>query len=171
MNNKLNLIASVGLALGGLLGMAGSMVSGPELRQLFWTIDGVGLVVAGVLLSIKYFRTKQDYVAAGFLVFALAECIIMSSNGPDLMATLPAFAAGIVLWATALLMTSIPNVFSWWIRLLGTIAAILFIITAVRIMWGEPLVATQSPLPGFAYPVFVLTIAGWIWTLLSEKTP
>jgi hypothetical protein len=37
-----------------------------------------------------------------------------------------------------------------------------------RIFWGEHVLPTASPLPFFAYPFLVLTIAGWIWTLLKR---
>ena len=66
-------------------------------------------------------------------------------------------------------LTSIPNEFAWWIRLVGTAAAGLFAVTAARIFWGEQLLPTSSPLPFFAYPLLVLTCAGWIWTLLAKR--
>jgi len=55
-----------------------------------------------------------------------------------------------------------------WIRLAGTLGAILFAITAARIFWGEQVLPTASPLPFFAYPLLVLTFASWIWTLLKR---
>ena len=55
------------------------------------------------------------------------------------------------------------------VRAVGLLAAVLFIITALRIFWGEPLLPTTSPLPFFAYPFLVLTFLGWIWSLLRES--
>ena len=54
-------------------------------------------------------------------------------------------------------------------RAVGVFAAVLFIITSLRIFWGEPLLPTTSPLPFFAYPFLVLTSLGWIWSLLRER--
>ena len=53
------------------------------------------------------------------------------------------------------------------IRILGVLSAVLFIITAARIFWGEPLQPTSTPLPTYAYPVLIATFIGWIWNTLA----
>jgi hypothetical protein len=63
----LDIIAAIGLALGAVFGLAGTMVSQAPVRQTFWAIDGVGLVIASTLLTVKYLRKGCDCVAAGFL--------------------------------------------------------------------------------------------------------
>lgn len=68
-----NLVAAFGLALGAVFGMAGTFMVQPNLQALLWAIDGVGLVMATALLTLKYFRTGNDLIAAGFLVFAIAR--------------------------------------------------------------------------------------------------
>jgi hypothetical protein len=85
----------------------------------------------------------------------------------DLTASVPSFGAGTSLWALALLLISIPRVFPLPVRLLGLFAAILFAITAVRIFAGIQVTPTTSPLPFYAYPVLVATLAGWIWALTT----
>lgn len=169
MHRSINVIAAVGLALGGALGMAGAMVTQPNVQGILWAIDGSGLVMAAALLTTKYFRAGHDVVAGGFLVFAIGEGVIMLS-GPaaGVAGSMGAFAAGSALWATALLLISVPKLFALPIRILGIVSAALFIVTAVRIFWGEPLQPTSTPLPTFAYPVLVATFVGWIWTLLRE---
>ncbi|MGY8682935.1 hypothetical protein Q2941_34955 [Bradyrhizobium sp. UFLA05-153] len=169
MHRSINLIAAVGLALGGALGMAGAMVTQQNLQAILWAIDGSGLVMAAALLATKYFRAGHDVVAGGFLVFAIGESVVMLS-GPaaGLAGSIPAFAAGSALWGTALLLISIPGLFATPIRILGIVSAVLFIVTAARIFWGEPLAPTSTPLPTYAYPVLVATFAGWIWTLWRE---
>jgi hypothetical protein len=138
MSGKINVIAAVGLALGGALGMAGAMVTQQKVQAILWAIDGAGLVMATPLLAIKYFRMGNDIVAGGFLVFAIGEGIILLS-GPaaGLAGSIPAFAAGSALWGTALLLISIPKLFAAPVRLLGIVSAVLFIITSARIFWGE----------------------------------
>ena len=169
MHSSINVIAAVGLALGGALGLAGAMVTEQNLQAILWAIDGAGLVMATPLLAIKYFRTGNDVVAGGFLVFAIGESLIMLS-GPaaGLVGSVSAFAAGTALWGTALLLVSIPNMFAVPIRILGMVSAVLFIITAARIFWGEQLLPTSTPLPTYAYPLLVATFVGWIWTLWRE---
>ena len=135
-----------------------------------WAIDGAGLVMATALLTIKYFRTGNDVVAGGFLVFAIGEGVLLSSAAPDPESSIPSFAAGITLWGTALLLVSIPRLFALPVRIIGIVSAILFILTAARIFMGEQLLPTSTPLPADAYPFLVATFIGWIWMLWrSEK--
>jgi hypothetical protein len=85
----------------------------------------------------------------------------------DPAATVPSFVAGISLWAVALALISIPPLFPLIVRLLGVVAAVLFGVTALRIFAGAPLMPMATPLPFYAYPVLVATLAGWIWRLLK----
>jgi hypothetical protein len=169
MQRSINVIASVGLALGGALGMAGALVTQQNLQAILWAIDGAGLVMAAAILATKYFRAGNDVVAGGFLVFAIGEgVILLSAPAAGLSGSIPAFAAGTALWGTALLLISIPTLFAMPIRILGVVSALLFIVTATRIFWGEALQPTSTPLPTYAYPVLVATFIGWIWTLWRE---
>ena len=126
MKNPLNVVAAFGLALGGVFGMVGTIVTQRNLQAASWGVDGVGLVVATTLLALKFFRSGNDVVAAGFLVFAIA--------------------AGAALWSAALLRTSVSREFAVWVRLAGMIGSILFAITAARVFWGEQVLPTSSPL-------------------------
>ena len=168
MHSAINVIAIVGLALGGALGMAGAMVTQQNLQAILWAIDSAGIVAASALLAVKYFRTGHDVVAGGFLVFAIGEGVLLSGTAAGPAGSVPAFAAGTTLWATALLLISVPKLLATPIRILGIVSAILFIITAARIFWGEQLLPTTAPLPTYAYPLLVATFIGWIWTLWRE---
>lgn len=147
--------------------MVGTVVTEQHLRAASWGIDAVGLVVATSLLALRFFRKGNDCVAAGFLVFAIGEGVMLSGTAATLAESIPSFGAGTALWSAALLLTGVPREFAGWIRLVAIIGAILFAITSARIFWGEQLLPTASPLPFFAYPFLVLTFAGWIWTLLK----
>lgn len=169
-NKNLNVVASVGLALGAVFGMAGTFAGQANLRSIAWEIDGLGLIVATSLLAIKFFRRGCDAVAAGFLVFAIGEAVMLSGQAAGLVGSVPAFAAGTTLWATALLLISIPEEFSLWVRLVGVVASVLFYFTGTEIFWGRPLTPLSSPLPFFGYPFLVITFIGWIWALWREKS-
>jgi hypothetical protein len=169
MKDPINFVVIFGLLLGAVFGMAGTFVAQPNLQALLWAIDGAGLVMATALLALKYFKTGSDLVAAGFLVFAIAEAVLMSGIAAGPAASVSAFAAGTALWATALLLISIPRQFAILVRLIGLVSAILFSVTAIRIFWGEQLLPTSTPLPFYAYPFLVLTFIGWIWSLLRER--
>lgn len=168
MRSPLNVVAAVGLALGAVFGLAGTLVAQPNLRNISWGIDSLGLVMAAAILTLKFYRKGNDFVAAGFLVFAIGEAVMLSGTAAGLAGSVPAFAAGTAFWAAALLLISIPREFPFWVRLVGMASSILFAITATRIFSGEQLLPTSSPLPFFAYPFLVMTFIGWIWTLLRE---
>ncbi|MGA7857439.1 MAG: hypothetical protein WCA11_05915 [Terracidiphilus sp.] len=168
MKSSLRVVAVTGLALGASLGLAGTLVTAQNLRAVLWAIDSVGLIVATSILALHFFRKGNDVVAAGFLVWALGESVMLSGTASTLEASVPAFAAGTALWSAALLLTSVPKEFAIWIRLTGIVAAVLFAVTSARIFWGEVLTPIAKPLPFFAYPFLVLTFAGWIWSTLKD---
>ncbi len=168
MKHPLHVVAVIGLTLGGVFGMVGTFVADPNLRSTLWGIDGLGLVVATTILALKYFRSGNDALAAGFLIFAVGESVMLSGTAQPVDAMVPSFGAGTALWAAALLLTSVPRGFAGWIRLVSVVGAILFATTSARIFWGERILPTAAPLPGLGYPFLVLAFAGWIWTLVRE---
>ncbi len=168
-SRRLNIAACVGLALGGVFGLAGTFVGQENLRNIAWEIDALALIVATTLLAIKFFRKGCDAVAAGFLIFAIGESVMLSGQAAGLAASAPSFAAGTALWAVGIVLTNLPREFAFWIRVVGDVAALLFLVTATEIFSGQPLNPLTSPLPFFAYPLLVATFAGWIWTLMREQ--
>ncbi|ESY51232.1 MULTISPECIES: hypothetical protein [unclassified Mesorhizobium] len=168
MRTTSDTVAAIGLALGGGFGLAGTFVASAPLRETLWAIDGVAIVVATALLTMKYQRLGNDCVAAGFLTFLAGESLIISGNAAGLEASVPSYVGGISLWAAALVLTGAGNTFALWMRLTGLIAAILFVVTVAMVLWGAPLLPTSAPLPAAGYPFLVLTFAGWIWTLLKS---
>ena len=165
-----DIIAIVGLILGSTLGIGGTLVSTDSLRQILWMIDGVGLVVATSLLAVRFFRNGDDIAAAGFIVFALGESLLVAGNAAGLDASVPSFGGGVALWSAGLLLISLSNSLAIWIRAVHVVAAVLFAIVAFRITSGEHLVPTSSPLPFFAYPFVVLGFVGWIVTILKWRS-
>ena len=55
-SNAENVIAMVGLAIGGLFGILGTFLARRNLQAACRAIDGVGLIVATVILALEYFR-------------------------------------------------------------------------------------------------------------------
>lgn len=170
MNHRYQiLLAALGLAVGGALGMAGSLTQTDALRGLAWGLDGVSLVTASSLLVIIHMRNGHDLLAAGFLVFAIGQGLILSTAAVDPADAAPSFGAGAGLWAAGLVIVSVPSGFPVIVRLLGLFAAILFAAVAAQIFVGTPVDATTSPLPTLAYPILVATMIGWIWSLLRAR--
>ena len=169
-NQRQRLIAPSGLIIGALLGMAGTFVPSASLRGLLWGLDGIALVVATAMLTIHHFRRGNDAVAAGFLVFVVAEALILASAAMDLVASGPVFAAGVGLWAASLTLVSAPNVMPSWVRAVAAIAALLFAAVAVQLFMGRELTPLSQPLPFFAYPFLAATLIGWAWTHYRHPT-
>jgi hypothetical protein len=167
-NKSLNYSASIGLVVGGALGIAGTFAPSDPLRGLAWGIDGVALVIASSLLAVRYLRMGHDIAAAGFLVFAFGQSLIASSAAMDLTRGTPSFGSGVGLWAAGLVLIGASSVFPVLVRLLGFAAAGLFAATAVQIFAGAEITALSKPLPFFAYPVLVATFVGWIVIVLKS---
>lgn len=169
MRTTSDTVAAIGLAIGGAFGLAGTFVESAPLRETLWAIDGVALVVAAALLTMKYQRLGDDCVAAGFLTFVAGESLLLAGNAAGLEASVPSYVGGISLWAAALVLVSAPNTFALWMRLTGFIAAVLFVVSVGMVLWGAPLLPTSAPLPAAGYPFLVLTFIGWIWTLVKPE--
>lgn len=163
MKSYVKFITIGGLVLGGALGMAGTFVGDDHLRSLLWAIDGTCLIAATSLLAVHFLRAGEECAAAGFLVYAIGEAVMLGGTAGSLEASVPSFAAGTALWSAALLLTSIPKVFAIWARLVALIAAVLFGVVSLRISLGADITPLTKPLPYFAYPFLVLVFAGWIW--------
>lgn len=160
-NRALDRLAGLGLLIGAVFGLAGTLARSPSVQASLWASDSVGLVIATSLLAMKYFRAGADIVAGGYLVFAIGEGVLLSGTAAGPSASVPAFAAGTALWAGGLALISAPRQLPLWLRLLGLGSACLFAITAAGIYAGEKLLPTSSPLPFFAYPLLVATLVGW----------
>jgi hypothetical protein len=95
MKNPTNVAAAIGLALGGVFGMLGTMVAERNLQAAFWAVNGVGLVVATALLALRFFRTGNDVVAAGFLVFTIGESVMLIGTAESLAGSVPFICRGL----------------------------------------------------------------------------
>jgi hypothetical protein len=79
------------------------------------------------------------------------------------------FAAGVALYAVALPLTSVPSAFPLWTRIVGALAAIPFAAHALLWLLGRS-PAPSGPLASIGYVLLVVTIIGWIITVLRITT-
>ncbi|MEZ4897198.1 MAG: hypothetical protein R2806_10200 [Saprospiraceae bacterium] len=169
MNRTDTRISVSGLAFGAVFGVLGSVfASHPLLQTGLYEISSVALVTAMVFLAIKFLRDDSDYLAAGFLVFAIGEAIMTVGMPLGQVGGQPSFGAGMAMYVPGLLFISIPKKFPLLVRLTGIAAAIPFGIAATKIFLGEQVLSTE-PLPGAGYGLLTVTIIGWIWVLLRHK--
>jgi len=164
-----HIIAAVGFLTGCVLGMAGSFVPSEIARNILWAIDS-GLILAAALLALYLSKKGYDIIAAGFLIFAIAESIVFFSCAGDLSVNIPAFGTGVCLWALALAVISSQKLFPLFVRVTGIISALLFVVTAFQIFTGHPATALTKPLPFFAYPFYAATLGGWAWVVYRKAS-
>ena len=160
--------SATGLVVGCILGIAGSVIPSATFRVIVWAIGSTALILASALLTIYYFRKGQDAVAAGFLLYAIAETVVFSSCGIDLNVNIASFGSGSFLWALSISVLSLHKAFPFFVRCTGMISATSFAIVALLIFTGHPVNALARPLPFFAYPFLAATLMGWAWTLVSR---
>lgn len=163
------ILASVCLIIGAVLGLAGTFMPSQSLRGLSWGADGVALVTAGAVLVVYHFRNGHDTVATGFLIFTVGQGLVLSGAAMSLESSSPSFAAGAALWAVSLCFVSVPRVFPTPVRVLGLIAALLFVATSLQVFAGRTLTPLSEPLPFFAYPFLVFTMLGWAWACMRKR--
>jgi hypothetical protein len=160
-NQASRFIASGGLVVGSVLGMAGTFAPTIPVRGLLWGLDGISLVVAAALLTIYYFRKGHDLVASGFFVFVAGQSLVLATAAMDLAASGTIFGAGVGLWAASMFLLSATGVAAIWVRAVGVVAGVLFLVVALRLFMGHALTAVSEPLPSYAYPFLVVTLIGW----------
>lgn len=165
MNPTTNTLASIGLAVGAIFGVSGSIFTEPTLQIALYQISSVALTAACALLTVKFLRDGNDYVATGFLLLAIGEAVMSAGTALGQVGGQPAFAAGMALYVPALLFISLPKAFPTWSRFTGVAATIPFSIAAAKIYLGGQALST-SVFPGAGYGLLTLTIVGWILSLL-----
>jgi hypothetical protein len=148
--------------------MAGTFAPSAAARGVLWGLDGIALVVAGALLTVHFFRKGADVVAAGFLTFVFGQTLVLSTAAMDLVNGGPVFGAGAGLWAASFLVLSAPRTAPAWVRGVGVVAGVLFLVVALQLFSGRAITALSRPLPFFAYPVLVATLLGWAWVRLRD---
>ncbi|HEV8505904.1 MAG TPA: hypothetical protein VGQ53_10905 [Chitinophagaceae bacterium] len=169
MKQKSIIIASVtGLLVGCILGVAGSVVPSDTFRNLAWATGSVGIIMAGALLALFYFRNGYDIMAAGFVILALGEAVVFSSCATNPDNNIPSFGAGSFLWALSIAALSLQKFFPLVVRVTGIIASVLFASVSISIFSGQQVNALSRPFPFLAYPFYAATLVGWAWTLLRK---
>jgi len=170
MKEKQIIIAVIGLLVGCVLGVAGSIVPSDTFRNLAWALGSAGIITACGLLTMYYFRKGWDGVAAGFLLLAIGESVVFSSCATNLDDNIASFGAGTFLWALSMATLSLQKIFPLFVRFTGSIAAVLFALVSVLIFTGHPVNALAKPLPFLAYPFYAATLVGWAWTILRRHS-
>ena len=167
-DRQLRIIAATCLVAGSVLGVIGTFVQ-PPTRGLLWALDGFALVVAAALLAGDFYRKGHDVAAAGFIVFAIGQGLVVSGAAMDPADVVSSFAAGAGLWAAGIALVSAPPLMPLLVRVLGFITAVLLATFALLVFSGNPLTSLSTPLPALAYPFLVATLICWAWLLVRRS--
>lgn len=164
------ILIAVGLAVGAVLGFGGNFLPAGPLQNVAYTLSSLGIIMGSALLAAWFARREHTMVAVGFALLALAESIMLS--GLFLLASTPTFpgaytfAAAVALYAVALPLASVPSAFPIWTRIAGVLAAIPFAGHALLWLLGRS-PAPSGPLASIGYVLLIVTIVGWIITVLQ----
>ena len=161
-------IVTVGLAIGGVLGFSGGLVSPGALQDTLYAVSAVGLIVAATLLAVEHAAAGRQLAAAGFTLLALGETRLM--NPTDAPGAEASFAAGVMLYAPALLLIALSTWAPRWVRVTGAAAAVVFAAHALAYFSGEPADST-GPLASLGYGLLTVTVLGWAITALRSPGP
>ncbi len=159
----------VGLAVGAVLGFGGNFLPAGPLQNVAYTLSSLGIIMGSALLATWFARREHTIAAVGFALLVLAEGIILS--GLFLLASAPTFpgaytfAAGVALYAVALPLISVPPAFPLWTRIVGVLAAIPFAAHGLLWLLGHS-PASSGPLASIGYVLLIVTIVGWMITVL-----
>jgi len=132
----------VGLAVGDVLGLGGNFIHVGPAQNVIYTISSLGIIMGSALLAAWFARQGRDTVAIGFALLALAEGIslsglFLSASTPTDPGAYASFAAGVALYAVALLLASIPPAFPLWTRIAGALASVPFAVHALLSLLGR----------------------------------
>lgn len=160
---RLRTLAAAALAIGAVLGIAGTFAPDASIRALLWVIDGTALVMGSALLAVHHLRRGNEQLAAGFLVFLAGQVLVAYGSALELQENSATLAVGAAMWAAGLALVSTSTLIPAIVRLTGTIAAVLFAITSAQIILGAAVWALTKPLPFYAFPFLAATLVGWAW--------
>lgn len=155
-----------GFAVGAALGFGGNFVDPGTTQDILYGLSALGLVVGSVLLALAHASAGRRLAAAGFAVLALGETRVL--NPTDAPGSEASFAAGVLLYAAALLMIGLSTWAPPWVRLLGALAAIPFAAHGLAYLGGADIDSTD-PLAGVGYGLLTITVVGWILTVLRME--
>lgn len=154
-----------GLVVGAVLGFGGNFVEKGDTQSILYGLSAVGLIVASVLLAVEHLATGVRLAAAGFALLALGETRVL--NPTDLAGAEASFAAGVFLYAPALLLIALSAWGPIWTRITGALAALPFAAHSLAFFGGGDVDST-GPLAGSGYALLTLTIVGWVIHLLRS---
>jgi hypothetical protein len=165
-------IVTVGLAVGGVLGFSGGLLSPGAGQNLLYAVSAVGLILAATLLAVEHASAGRRLATAGFALLALGETRLL--NPTDAPGADASFAAGVMLYAPGLFLIALSPWAPRWVRATGAAAATVFAAHAL-VYFGGGNVDSTGPLASIGYGLLTVTVAGWTITVLrsprSRATP
>ena len=147
------------LAVGAVLGFGGNFVEPGNTQSILYALSAAGLITASVLLALQHASAGGRLAAAGCALLALGETRVL--NPIDAPGGEGSFAAGVLLYAPALLLIALAPWAPRWARAVGAVAAIPFAVHALIFLGGGAIDST-GPLAEIGYALLTVTIVGWI---------
>lgn len=164
-STRQRILIAAGLALFALMGVGANFLPASPAVDVAHGISNLSLIMAGALWAIQFARRGYDIVAVGFAVLALATGVIVSGGTPADAGGEAAFAGGAALYALALPLICLPAALPAWTRIVGALAAVPFGVH-VLLWWLGDSPPSSGPFAGIGYMLLVVTVVGWIITVV-----
>lgn len=158
-------VVAGGLGVGATLGFTGNFVAPGSVQDLLYGVSAVGLILGASLLAVSHLSAGRHLGGAGFLMLALGETRVL--NPTHVPGGEESLAAGMLLYAPALLLVAASGWGPRWVRALGAAAAVPFAAHGL-LVFGGGAVDTAGPLASIGYTLLTLTVVGWIVTVLRS---
>ncbi len=143
--------------LGGLFG--GGIFDNKSTGQLVsWQIGNTGAICASVLAGALLSKQDWHLPAAGFVILGLVHSIFFSSLIMDTIDE-RIFATGAIVLVPAIFLISFYPVFPLWVKMMGWVSCMFFLIMYIRMLMGVYSYDDWSQ--NMSYVAEEITIAGW----------
>ena len=155
------------LTVGAVLGFGGNFAPVGPVQDVLYALSAAGLVLGAVLLALEHAVTGHLLAASGFGLLALGESRLL--NPTDVPGGEASFAAGVLLYAPALLLIAASPWAPRWTRVVGVVAAVPFAAHALAYFAGAA-VEPDGLIPSVGYTLLTVAIVGWVVTVLRSPT-
>ena len=161
-------VSAIGILVGLVFGEAGGLVHPPQLQDALWAISSVGLVLGAVLLATRHMGAGRAPAAAGFLILAMAECVMWSGGSMASEAGRQAFGAGTLYYVPALALLAAAPTYHWVARTGAAAACLAFLVHAANFALGD---AQPSSSPAAVAGYMGMAVCGLGWVVEAWRAP
>ena len=161
----MNRLIIAGFFLEAAFGIIGAALPQNSFFQIFfWELGAMSLIASSTLMAVKLARQNWDIPAAGYTSLAIAQGVFYSvlSNENTIEGNMDSFAlgSGVILLLPSMLLIFYYKVYPLWLRILGVVICVPFLILMYQVYDGEHVNLT-SILNAVSFSLLQITSLCW----------